>query len=56
MPKESEIFEYLSTMLPKSHIPAHIILTNAIPITPNGKIDRKALEKLTDNFLSQSKL
>lgn len=56
IPKESELFEHLTALLPKSHIPAHIILTSAIPITPNGKIDRKTLEKLTDNYLKQSKV
>jgi amino acid adenylation domain-containing protein len=54
IPKESDLLEYLTKFLPKSHIPAHIILTSAIPITPNGKIDRKTLEKLTDNYLNQS--
>ncbi|MNO95018.1 Linear gramicidin synthase subunit B [compost metagenome] len=55
IPKESELVEYLTKLLPKSHIPAHIILTSAIPITPNGKIDRKTLEMLTDNFLKNDK-
>lgn len=53
--KESELVKYLTNLLPKSHIPAHIISTNAIPITPNGKIDRKALEKLTDDFFTNLK-
>jgi amino acid adenylation domain-containing protein len=56
IPKDSELVEYLTKLLPKSHIPAHIILTSAIPITPNGKIDRKTLEKQTDNYLNHSKL
>lgn len=56
IPKESKLIEHLAKLLPKSHIPAHTILTNAIPITPNGKVDRKTLEKLTDDFLNQSKV
>jgi len=54
IPSESELIDHLSKWLPKSHIPAHIILTDSIPITPNGKVDRKALEKFTDNYLNNS--
>lgn len=52
IPNESELIDHLSKWLPKSHIPSHIILTNSIPITPNGKVDRKKLENLTDNYLN----
>lgn len=51
IPKESELVEYLSKKLPKSHIPACFILTGAISITPNGKIDRKTLEKQAKKYL-----
>jgi amino acid adenylation domain-containing protein len=56
IPKKDELFEYLSKLLPKSYIPAHIILTNSIPITPNGKVDRKAVEKLTNDYLNKDKI
>ncbi|MDR0404890.1 MAG: amino acid adenylation domain-containing protein [Oscillospiraceae bacterium] len=55
IPKETELIDHLIKWLPKSHVPAHIILTSAIPITPNGKIDRKAIEKLTDDYINNSK-
>jgi amino acid adenylation domain-containing protein len=38
--------KYLSEKLPSYMIPSHLELLDEIPLTPNGKIDRKALEKL----------
>jgi amino acid adenylation domain-containing protein len=34
---------YLSTMLPKYMVPADYVALNAMPLTPNGKLDRGAL-------------
>ena len=56
VPTENELIQYLANKLPKSHIPAHIVLTNSIPVTPNGKIDRKILEKLTDDYFNYSNI
>lgn len=40
--------EYLAGLLPKYMIPAAYIYLNEIPLTANGKIDKKALPKPTD--------
>jgi amino acid adenylation domain-containing protein len=42
----SEIREYLSGELPDYMIPTHFIEAKQIPLTPNGKIDKKALSEL----------
>jgi amino acid adenylation domain-containing protein len=42
----SEIREYLSRELPDYMIPTHFIEAKEIPLTPNGKIDKKALYEL----------
>ncbi|MEM6686828.1 MAG: amino acid adenylation domain-containing protein, partial [Bacteroidota bacterium] len=41
----SVIKKHLGETLPAYMIPAHIEIMEEIPLTPNGKIDRKALEK-----------
>ncbi|MGE5342426.1 MAG: amino acid adenylation domain-containing protein, partial [Candidatus Omnitrophota bacterium] len=38
--------EYLSSHLPDYMIPSHFIQMDQIPLTPNGKVDRKALPEL----------
>jgi amino acid adenylation domain-containing protein len=35
--------EFLTTRLPTALIPASVVLLNAMPLTPNGKVDRRAL-------------
>jgi amino acid adenylation domain-containing protein len=40
----SELREYLSGKLPDYTIPSYFIAVDRIPLTPNGKVDRKALE------------
>ena len=37
--------KYLSSKLPVYMIPQHFVALEAIPLTPNGKVDRKALPK-----------
>lgn len=44
----SELREYLSAELPEYMIPSYFIRVNDIPITINGKVDRKALIKEKD--------
>jgi amino acid adenylation domain-containing protein len=39
----SELREYLSEKLPEYMIPSYFVQVEHIPLTPNGKIDRKAL-------------
>ncbi len=39
----SELREYLLEELPEYMIPAHFVVMEKIPLTPNGKVDRKAL-------------
>ncbi|MDQ1350574.1 MAG: hypothetical protein QG657_876, partial [Acidobacteriota bacterium] len=43
--KLSELREYLSAVLPDYMIPARYMFLDKIPLTPIGKIDRKALPK-----------
>ncbi|PZD92993.1 hypothetical protein DNH61_25395 [Paenibacillus sambharensis] len=38
-----ELRDYLAGLLPSYMIPAHLIQISEIPMTPNGKVDRKAL-------------
>ncbi|UCH93753.1 MAG: amino acid adenylation domain-containing protein [Candidatus Aminicenantes bacterium] len=42
-PAPAEFREYLSGHLPDYMIPSYFVFINNIPLTPNGKIDRKAL-------------
>ncbi|MCP4220451.1 MAG: amino acid adenylation domain-containing protein, partial [bacterium] len=42
-PDTAELSEYLATRLPDYMIPSYFVNMEAFPITPNGKIDRKAL-------------
>ncbi|MCP4152008.1 MAG: amino acid adenylation domain-containing protein, partial [bacterium] len=42
----SSIQSYLSKLLPEYMIPAYFIKQEKIPLTPNGKIDRKTLTQL----------
>ncbi|GKU77860.1 non-ribosomal peptide synthetase [Paenibacillus sp. L3-i20] len=41
----SELRHYLGSMLPSFMIPTYMMELDAIPLTPTGKIDRKALPK-----------
>jgi amino acid adenylation domain-containing protein len=40
----SRLREYLGQELPAYMIPSHFVQVEKIPLTPNGKVDRKALE------------
>jgi amino acid adenylation domain-containing protein/FkbM family methyltransferase len=39
----SELKEHLARALPEFMVPAAIVLLEALPVTPNGKVDRQAL-------------
>src|SRR6185503_1002583 len=43
-----EVKQYLSERLPEYMIPTQIVSVSQVPLTTNGKVDRKALEKLLD--------
>ncbi len=40
---EEQLKGYLSIYLPEYMIPAHIVVLNSLPLTSNGKVDRKSL-------------
>ena len=42
---EGAVSSYLKTRLPTYMIPHHIVLLDAMPHTPNGKLDRRALKE-----------
>nr|WP_159102356.1 non-ribosomal peptide synthetase [Caldalkalibacillus mannanilyticus] len=46
-----EIKQHLSVALANYMIPSHFIQVEQMPLTPNGKIDRKALMKTEQNWL-----
>jgi amino acid adenylation domain-containing protein len=50
-PTQAELYEHMNKQLPHNYIPTYLIVTYDIPITPNGKIDRKQLENLTFDYV-----
>ena len=45
IPSVGELREFLSTSLPDYMIPALFVTIDSVPVTPNGKVDRKALPR-----------
>ena len=39
----AQLQQYLSTYLPEYMVPGQIVMLEALPLSPNGKVDRKAL-------------
>lgn len=48
-PKSSTLRDHLQNLVPSYMVPQHFILLEAMPLTPNGKVDRKALPKAARN-------
>ena len=46
------IKKYLKERLPNYMVPSHITVIDSIPLTPNGKIDKKALASKSSMHLS----
>ncbi|MEY4509248.1 MAG: hypothetical protein RLZZ450_1370 [Pseudomonadota bacterium] len=42
-PPADALREHLKTSLPRHMLPSHVVVLEALPRTPNGKVDRKAL-------------
>ena len=49
-PTESRVKDQLRTTLPEYMVPVSLHSLKAMPLTPNGKIDRNALSELTANI------
>jgi acyl carrier protein len=45
MPTQRQLRSYLHERLPEYMIPSRMVLLAEIPLLPNGKVDRRALEK-----------
>ena len=49
----AQLREALASQLPDYMVPALFVFVEAIPLTPNGKIDKRALPALSDNIAAE---
>lgn len=50
----AELRQFLQARLPASHIPSRWLLLDTVPLTANGKIDRKQLKTIAEQSFYQS--
>jgi acyl carrier protein len=53
-PSSAELRSYLQNDLPPWMVPSRVMVIDEIPLTPNGKVDRRALPETTDQQQSES--
>ncbi|MEU6076597.1 amino acid adenylation domain-containing protein [Micromonospora sp. NPDC047074] len=49
---EPQVRAHLRRLLPRTHVPRHVVVRDALPLTGNGKVDRQALEAWLDRTLA----
>lgn len=52
-PAAKSLHQFLKQKLPEAMIPSTFVLTDSLPLTLNGKVDRRALNKLEGMILSE---
>ncbi|GFJ93531.1 amino acid adenylation domain-containing protein [Phytohabitans rumicis] len=51
---EQALREQLARLLPRTSLPRHILLLPQLPLTDNGKVDRRRLQQLVDHKLAEA--
>ncbi|MFI6824365.1 amino acid adenylation domain-containing protein [Micromonospora sp. NPDC050187] len=50
---EPRLREHLRRLLPRTSVPRHVVVLDALPLTRNGKVDRRALQTHLDALLAE---